>query len=125
MKTEFVKKNDENEYLGNKNSTKLIIDDVYNNNETINFKTAFSYFSYFKYKEEQEIINNEKSSYAKKKSLIKRICDCFYNRIPQNIKKEKNLISCITKVKYNDIIDMHFKILSSIYHIPQVHCLFF
>ena len=115
LKTEFVKKNDENEYLGNKNTTKIIIDDVYNNNEPINFKTAFSYFSSFEYKEEQELIDNEKSLYAKKKNLIKRICDCFYNRIPQNIKKEKNLISCITKVKYNDIIDMHFKILSSIY----------
>ena len=59
LQDEFVKKGEENEYLGNQN-IKIIIDDDYsNNNETINFKTAFSYFSSFEYKEEQETIDNE------------------------------------------------------------------
>jgi hypothetical protein len=114
LKDEFIKKNDENEYLGNKNMTKIIIDDGYNNG-TINFKTAFSYFSSCEYKEEQDIIDKEKNMYSKKKSFIKRICDCFFNRIPQKIKTDKNLISCITKVKYDENNDIHYKMLSSIY----------
>ena len=114
LKDEFIKKTNENEYLGNKNLTKIIIDDDYNDGN-INFKTAFSFFSSCEYKEEQEIINKEKKIYQKKKNLIKRICECFYNRLPQKIKKEKNLISCITKVKYEENIDIHYKILSSIY----------
>ena len=40
--------------------------DTNNNNETINFKTAFSYFSSFEYKEEQEIIENELRTNKKK-----------------------------------------------------------
>ena len=56
-----------------------------------------------------------KNMYSKKKSFIKRICDCFFNRIPQKIKTEKNLISCITKVKYDENNDIHYKMLSSIY----------
>jgi hypothetical protein len=114
LKDEFIKKNDENEYLGNKNMTKIIIDDGYNNG-SINFKTAFSYFSSCDYKEEQDIIDKEKNMYSKKTSFIKRICDCFFNRIPQKIKTEKNLISCITKVKYDENNDIHYKMLSSIY----------
>ena len=115
LKDEFIKKNDENEYLGNKNMTKIIIDDDDYNNGSINFKTAFSYFSSCDYKEEQEIIDKEKNMYQQKKSFIKRICECFFNRIPQKIKTEKNLISCITKVKYDENNEMHYKILSSIY----------
>jgi hypothetical protein len=114
LKDEFIKKNDENEYLGNKNMTKIIIDDGYNNG-SINFKTAFSYFSSCDYKEEQDIIDKEKNMYSKKTSFIKRICDCFFNRIPQKIKTEKNLISCITKVKYDENNEIHYKMLSSIY----------
>ena len=91
LQDEFVsKKGDENEYLGNK-SIKIIIDDDYSNNsETINFKTAFSYFSSFEYKDEQEIIDNELNMNKKKKSLLKKLCECFWNKLPQNIKKEKN-----------------------------------
>ena len=37
------------------------------------------------------------------------------NKLPQNIKKEKNLICCITKVPYDDNNEIHFKILKSIY----------
>jgi hypothetical protein len=115
LQDEFVKKSDENEYLGNQN-IKIIIDDDYSNNsETINFKTAFSYFSSFEYKEEQEIIDNELSMNKKKKNIIKRICECFWNKLPQNIKREKNLICCITKVPYDDNIEIHYKILKSIY----------
>ena len=116
LQDEFVsKKNEENEYLGNKN-IKIIIDDDYNiNSDNINFKTAFSYFSSLDYKEEQEKIDNEYNMNKKKKSLIKKICECFCNKLPQNIKKQKNLISCITKVPYNDNIEVHFKILKSIY----------
>ena len=67
LQDEFVKKGEENEYLGNQN-IKIIIDDDYSNsNETINFKTAFSYFSSFEYKEEQEIIDNELRINKKKK----------------------------------------------------------
>ena len=113
LKVDLLKKSDENEYLGNK-SNKIIIDDEYNS-ENINFKTAFSYFSSCEYKEEQELINQEKNLYQKKKSFIKRICECCYNRLPQNIKFEKNLLSCITKVKYDDNLEIHYKILSSIY----------
>ena len=113
LKVDLLKKSDENEYLGNK-SHKIIIDDEYNS-ENINFKTAFSYFSSCEYKEEQELINQEKNLYQKKKSFIKRICECCYNRLPQNIKFEKNLLSCITKVKYDDNLEIHYKILSSIY----------
>ena len=113
LKDEFLKKSDENEYLGNKNVTK-IVDDEYSS-ENINFKTAFSYFSSCEYKEEQELINQEAKLYYKKKSFIKRICECFYNNLPQNIKNEKNLLSCITKVKYDDNLEIHYKILSSIY----------
>ena len=93
LQDEFVsKKGDENEYLGNKN-IKIIIDDDYSNNsETINFKTAFSYFSSFEYKEEQEIIENELRTNKKKKSLLKKICECFWNKLPKNIIKGKNLI---------------------------------
>ena len=116
LQDEFVsKKNEENEYLGNKN-IKIIIDDDYSNNsETINFKTAFSYFSSFDYKEEQEIIDNEYKLNKHKKSLIKRLCECFWSKLPQNIKKEKNLISCITKVPYDENNEIHYKILKSIY----------
>lgn len=116
LQDEFVsKKGDENEYLGNKN-IKIIIDDDYSNNsETINFKTAFSYFSSFEYKEEQEIIDNELNLNKKKKSFFKKICECFWNKLPQNIIKEKNLICCITKVPYDDNIEIHYKILKSIY----------
>ena len=113
LKVDLLKKSDENEYLGNK-SHKIIIDDEYNS-ENINFKTAFSYFSSCEYKEEQELINQEKDLYQKKKSFIKRICECCFNRLPQNIKSEKNLLSCITKVKYDDNLEIHYKILSSIY----------
>lgn len=113
LKVDLLKKSDENEYLGNKNH-KIIIDDEYNS-ENINFKTAFSYFSSCEYKEEQELINQEKDLYQKKKSFIKRICECCFNRLPQNIKSEKNLLSCITKVKYDDNLEIHYKILSSIY----------
>ena len=113
LKVDLLKKSDENEYLGNK-SNKIIIDDEYNS-ENINFKTAFSYFSSCEYKEEQELINQEKDLYQKKKSFIKRICECCFNRLPQNIKSEKNLLSCITKVKYDDNLEIHYKILSSIY----------
>lgn len=113
LKVDLLKKSDENEYLGNK-SNKIIIDDEYNS-ENINFKTAFSYFSSCEYKEEQELINQEKNLYQKKKSFIKRICECCYNRLPQNIKSDKNLLSCITKVKYDDNLEIHYKILSSIY----------
>ena len=113
LKVDLLKKSDENEYLGNK-SNKIIIDDEYNS-ENINFKTAFSYFSSCEYKEEQELINQEKDLYQKKKSFIKRICECCYNRLPQNIKSDKNLLSCITKVKYDDNLEIHYKILSSIY----------
>ena len=113
LKVDLLKKSDENEYLGNK-SHKIIIDDEYNS-ENINFKTAFSYFSSCEYKEEQELINQEKNLYQKKKSFIKRICECCFNRLPQNIKSEKNLLSCITKVKYDDNLEIHYKILSSIY----------
>ena len=116
LQDEFVsKKNEENEYLGNKN-IKIIIDDDYSNNsETINFKTAFSYFSSFEYKEEQEKIDNECNMNKKKKSLIKKLCECLWNKLPQNIKREKNLICCITKVPYDDNIEIHYKILKSIY----------
>ena len=115
LQDEFVKKGDENEYLGNQN-IKIIIDDDYSNNsETINFKTAFSYFSSFEYKEEQEIIDNELSMNKKKKNIMKRICECFWNKLPQNIKREKNLICCITKVPYDDDNEIHYKILKSIY----------
>ena len=113
LKVDLLKKSDENEYLGNK-SHKIIIDDEYNS-ENINFKTAFSYFSSCEYKEEQELINQEKDLYQKKKRFIKRICECCFNRLPQNIKSEKNLLSCITKVKYDDNLEIHYKILSSIY----------
>ena len=113
LKVDLLKKSDENEYLGNK-SHKIIIDDEYNS-ENINFKTAFSYFSSCEYKEEQELINQEKDLCQKKKSFIKRICECCFNRLPQNIKSEKNLLSCITKVKYDDNLEIHYKILSSIY----------
>ena len=113
LKVDLLKKSDENEYLGNK-SHKIIIDDEYNS-ENINFKTAFSYFSSCEYKEEQELINQEKDLYQKKKSFIKRICEYCFNRLPQNIKSEKNLLSCITKVKYDDNLEIHYKILSSIY----------
>ena len=116
LQDEFVsKKGEENEYLGNKN-IKIIIDDDYsNNNETINFKTAFSYFSSFEYKEEQEIIENELRTNKKKKSLLKKICECFWNKLPKNIIKEKNLICYITKVNYDDDNEIHFKILKTIY----------
>ena len=115
LQDEFVKKGDESEYLGNQN-IKIIIDDDYSDtNETINFKTAYSYFSSFEYKEEQEIIDNELSLNRKKKSFISKICECFLNKLPQNIKKEKNLICCITKVPYDDDNEIHFKILKSIY----------
>lgn len=67
LKDEFIKKTDENEYLGNKNLSKIIIDDEYNDGN-INFKTAFSFFASCEYKEEQEIINNEKK-YIKKKRV--------------------------------------------------------
>ena len=114
MKDEF-KKSDENEYFSNKNMAKIIIDDDYNTRENINFKTAFSYFSSYEYKEEQEIVNKERNLFLKKKSFIKRMCECFYGGESQKVKTEKNLICCITKVKYNDDIDIHYKILSSIY----------
>ena len=115
LKDEFLKKSDENEYLGNKNISKIIGDNEYDNSENINFKTAFSYFSSLEYKEEQELINQEKKNYQDKKSFIKKLCECFYNRLPQKIKTEKNLICCITKVRYDDNIDIHYKILSTIY----------
>jgi len=115
LQDEFVKKGDENEYLGNQN-IKIIIDDSYTHNgDTINFKTAFSYFSSFEYKEEQELIDNELIMNKKKISIIKRICGCFCKKIPQNIKKEKNLICCITKVPYDEENEIHYKILKSIY----------
>ena len=44
LKDEFLKKSDENEYLGNKNISKIIGDNEYDNSQNINFKTAFSYF---------------------------------------------------------------------------------
>ena len=113
LKDEFLKKSDENEYLGNKNTSK-ISDDEYES-DNINFKTAFSYFSACEYKEEQELINQEKKSHQKKKSFCKKICECFYDTIPQKIKAEKNLLSCITKVKYDENIEIHYKILSTIY----------
>ena len=113
LKVEFLKKSDENEYLGNKNMSK-ISDNEYNSDK-INFKTAFSYFSSCEYKEEQELINQEKKIYQKKKSFFKKLCECIYNRIPQKIKSDKNLLSCITKVKYDDNIEIHYKILSTIY----------
>ena len=113
LKDEFLKKSEENEYLGNKNMSK-ITDDEYNGDK-INFKTAISYFSSCEYKEEQQLINEEKKIYQKKKNFFKKICDCLYNRIPQKIKTEKNLLSCITKVKYDDNIEIHYKILSTIY----------
>ena len=112
LKDEFLKKSDENEYLGNKSLTK-ISDDEYN--KYINFKTAFSYFTTYDYKEEQELINQEKNLYEKKRSCLKKLFDCFYNRIPQKINTDKNLLSCITKVKYDESIDTHYKILSTIY----------
>ena len=115
LKDEFLKKSDENEYLGNKNISKIIGDNEYDNSQNINFKTAFSYFSSLEYKEEQELINQEKKNYQDKKSFIKKLCECFYNRLPQKIKTEKNLICCITKVRYDDNIDIHYKILSTIY----------
>ena len=108
LKDEFLKKSDENEYLGNKSLTK-ITDDEYN--KCINFKTAFSYFSSCNYKEEQELINQEKNLYDKKKNCLKKIYDCFYNRISQKINSEKNLLCCITKVKYDESNDIHYKIL--------------
>ena len=113
LKDEFLKKSDENEYLGNKNTSKMTDDEYGNNN--INFKTAFSYFSSYEYKEEQELIDEEKKLYEKKKSFIKKICECFYNTIPQKIKTDKNLLCCITKVKYDENIEIHYKILSTIY----------
>ena len=117
LKDEFVAKSDENEYLGNKNNSKIeIIDDDDYNSEKINFKTAFSYFSSSDYKEEQELINQEKKLYSKKKSLLKRIYECFCNRLSNKIKNEKNLISYITKVKYDDNLEIHYKILYTIYY---------
>ena len=113
LKDEFLKKSDENEYLGNKNTSKITEDDY--DGDYINFKTAFSYFSTCEYKEEQELIDQEKKSSLQKKSFFKRICECFYNSIPQKLKTEKNLLSCITKVKYNENIEIHYKILSTIY----------
>ena len=115
LQDEFVKKGDENEYLGNQN-IKIIIDDSYSHNgDTINFKTAFSYFCSFEYKEEQDLIDNELIINKKKISIIKRICSCLCKKIPQNIKKEKNLICCITKVPYDEENEIHYKILKSIY----------
>ena len=112
LKDEFLKKFDENEYLGNKN--KILGDDEYNS-ENINFKTALNYFSSLEYKEEQELIDQEKKNNQVKKSFLRKLCDCFYNRLPQNIKTEKNLICCITKVSYDDSINIHYSILSTIY----------
>jgi len=109
------KKSDENEYFGNKNMNKIIIDDEEEYSDKINFKTAFSYFSRCDYKEEQEMIDNEMKLNPKKKSFIKKICECFYGGLPLKIKLQKNLICCMTKVAYDDSIDMHYKILSTIY----------
>ena len=64
LKDEFLKKFDENEYLGNKN--KILGDDEYNS-ENINFKTALNYFSSLEYKEEQELIDQEKKIIKLKK----------------------------------------------------------
>ena len=85
-----------------------------NQSFTISFKSAFLYFQKKDLKKEQEIVNKEKK--FGKKNCCEKICSCFYFiQIPHQMKLQKNLIQCISKVKYDENDEIHFKILQSIY----------
>ena len=88
---------------------------VYDNQSyIISFKIAFLHFKNADLKKEQEIINKEKK--LQKSNFCKKICNCFYfNKITYQMKIQKNLIQCISKIKYNENDEIHFKILQSIY----------
>ena len=86
-----------------------------NNHQTINFKSAIIYFSKIDLTKEKELVKQEIKQSSNKK-WYKKICPCFScNKIHPLIKSKKNLISCITKIKYDDSNSIHLKILSTIY----------
>ena len=107
-------KNDDNAQLSKSEENENLTADL-NDHQTINFKSAIIYFSKIDISKEKELVKEENKLTSNKK-WYQKICSCLScNKIHPLIKSKKNLIACVTKIKYDDSNSIHLKILSTIY----------